>query len=59
VAAQAVAGGKAVVEELSEEMFVFSQRHHAIADVAWRENTEVATQTPGASSLICYCDDRG
>ncbi|SPE30603.1 hypothetical protein SBA2_520011 [Acidobacteriia bacterium SbA2] len=59
VAAQAVARGKAVVEELSEETFVFSQRHHAVADVARRENSEVAPQTAGASPLVSHRDNRG
>jgi hypothetical protein len=58
VAAQTVSRGKAVVEEFREELFVFRQCYHAIADVARGENAHRAAQTPGASSLVSNRNDR-
>ena len=43
VAAQAVAGRKTVIEKLREELFVLSQCDHAVANVARREDAEVAS----------------
>ncbi len=52
VAAQPVAAGKAVIEKLGEELFVFGKRHQAVADIAGRKNAEIAPQPAGTAALV-------
>ena len=57
VAAQSVAAGKAVIEELGEKLFVLGERHQAVADVAGRKNAEIAPQAAGTAALVGDGDD--
>jgi hypothetical protein len=59
VASQAVTGQKTVIEKLREELLVFSQCDHAVANVPRRKDAEVASQAPGASALVSNGDDGG
>jgi hypothetical protein len=52
VADQSATGVKAILKEPSEQGFVFGKRHHAIANVAGREDAVLAAQTPGAATVI-------
>ena len=51
--------GKAVLEELGEQRFVFGERDHAIADVARRQDVEFAAQASGAAAVVGDGDDGG
>src|SRR5271157_3530532 len=52
VAAQSVAARETEIEEFGEELFIFGERHQAVADVAGRKNAEVAPQAAGAAALV-------
>jgi hypothetical protein len=59
VATQAVTGRKPVIEKLREQLLVFRQCDHAVANVPWRKDAEVASQASGASALVGNGDDGG
>ncbi len=52
VAAQSAAAGKAIVEKLGKKLFVLSERHQAVADIAGRKNAEIAPQPAGTAALV-------
>ena len=52
VACEAVPRGKAVLKEISEQVFIAGKSHHAIADVAGRQNAIFAAQTAGAAAVV-------
>src|SRR6202162_2492467 len=39
VPGQTASGRKTILKQFSEKMFVFRERDHAVANVAWREHT--------------------
>src|SRR6266403_2627985 len=48
---------KTILEETAEKSFVFRKSHHAIADVAGREDAVFAAQAAGAAAVIGDGDD--
>jgi hypothetical protein len=50
---------EAVLEELGEEVLVFAEGDHAVADVAGREHFEVFAETAGGASVVGDGDDGG
>jgi hypothetical protein len=59
VANEAAPGMEAILKEAGEESFVFGKRHHAVANVAWRENAILAAKTTGTAAIIGDGDDGG
>ena len=54
-----VALGEAVLEELREQVLVFGERDHAVADVAGRKHVEVFAQAAGGAAVVGDGDDGG
>ena len=52
VALQAAARQETVLKETAEQVFVSGKRHHAVADVAGRQDIKIAPQTPGAAAVV-------
>src|SRR6267378_1602469 len=59
VADEAAAGMEAVLKQASEKGFIFRKSHHAIADVAGREDAVLPAQAAGAAAVIGDRDDGG
>src|SRR5882672_9478857 len=59
VADEAVAGVEAVLKQAAEQGFIFRKSHHAVADVAGREDAVFAAQAAGAAAVIGDRDDGG
>ena len=59
VSLETAAFRKPVLEQLGEQSLVFRERHHAVTDVARRQNVEFATQASGAAAVIGNRDDGG
>ena len=59
VADEAAAGVEAVLKQAAEEGFIFRKSHHAVADVAGRENAVLAAQAAGTAAVIGDGDDGG
>ncbi len=57
MAFQAAAFGKAVLEELGKQRFVFRKGYHAVADIAGRQDVEFAAQASGAAAIVGNGDD--
>jgi hypothetical protein len=47
------------LKQAAEKRFVFRKRHHAVADVAGREDAILAAQAAGAAAVIGDRDDGG
>ena len=50
---------EAKLKEFREEMFVFGEGDHAVADVAGREHLEVVAEAAGGASVVGDGDDGG
>ena len=50
---------EAVLKEPGEEMLVFGERDHAVADVAWGKHLEVFAEAAGGSAIVADGDDGG
>jgi len=59
VADEAAAGMEAVLKQAAEEGFIFRKGHHAVADVAGREEAVLPAQAAGAAAVIGDRDDGG
>src|SRR6266481_6951081 len=59
VADEAASRVKTILEQSAEKGFIFRKRHHAIADVAGREDAILAAQAAGAAAVIGDGDDGG
>src|SRR6266513_4167201 len=59
VSDEAAAGMEAVLKQASEKGFIFRKSHHAIADVAGREDAVLAAQPAGTAAVIGDGDDGG
>ena len=59
VADEAAAGVEAVLKQAAEEGFIFRKSHHAVADVAGREDAVLPAQAAGAAAVIGDGDDGG
>src|SRR5262249_48965365 len=59
MAANRPIAGKAMAEDPGDEAIFVSQRDQTIANVARRQNRELAAQTPRALAVVGYGDDRG
>ena len=59
VVAFEVALREAVLEETGEEMLVFGERDHAVADVAGGEHVEVFAEAAGGAAVVGDGDDGG
>ena len=57
VANEPAPGVEAILKEASEESFIFRKGHHAVADVAGRENAVLAAQAAGTAAVIGDGDD--
>src|SRR5712692_7949981 len=57
VAGEAATRVETILEEAAEKGFVFRKSHHAVADIAGREDAVFAAQAAGASAVIGDCDD--
>ena len=53
------AAGETIVEQLRKERLILAQSHHAVADVARRQDVEIAPQPPGAAAVVGYRDHGG
>src|SRR6266550_4419564 len=56
---EAAAGMETVLKEASEKSFIFRKSHHAVADVAGREDAVLPAQAAGAAAVIGDGDDGG
>ena len=52
VSAKAAAFLEAILKQARHETGVFGKGNHAVADVAWREDVEVAAEAPGAAAVV-------
>ncbi len=59
VALQSAPGLEAVLEKARKQRGVFAERDHAIADVAGRQDVELAAQPAGAAAVVGHRDDGG
>ena len=59
VADEAAASVEAVLKQASEKSFIFRKSHHAVADVAGREDAVLPAQAAGAAAVIGDRDDGG
>src|SRR5260370_25127393 len=59
VADETAARVKTILKKAAEEGFIFRKSHHAVANVAGRENAVLAAQATGASAVIGDGDDGG
>jgi hypothetical protein len=59
VAAKPVAGAEAMGEELHQQIFLFAERHHAVAQVAGGQHVEVFAQAAGRAAVIGDSDHGG
>src|SRR5579884_192588 len=50
---------EAVLKELRQQVRIFREGSHAIADIAWRQNIEIAPQTARAAPVIRHGHDGG
>ena len=57
VALQAAAVRKPVLKQPGQQQFIFGERDHAAADVARRQNIELAAQPSGAAAVISHSND--
>ena len=53
----AAATGKAILKEFAEQVLVFRESHHAVADVARRQHGIFAAQAAGAAAVVGDGDD--
>src|SRR5712692_9559781 len=49
---------KPVLKQPAEQRLVPRKRHHAVADISWRQNAVFAAQTPRAPAVIGDRDNR-
>jgi hypothetical protein len=54
-----VAVGEAVLEELGEQVLVFREGDHAVADVAWGKHVELFAKAAGGATVVGDGDDGG
>lgn len=59
VAGEALAGLEAELEEAGEQVLVVGQRDQTVADVARRQQPQVAAQPPGGAAVVGNRDDAG
>jgi len=58
VADKAPAGVEAILEQAAEQGFVLAESHHAVANVAGRQDAIFAAQSAGTSAVVGDGDDR-
>src|SRR5712692_4133688 len=59
VADEAASRVKTILEQAAEKGFIFRKSHHAVADIAGREDAILAAQPAGAAAVIGDGDDGG
>ena len=59
VACEPAAGAETILKKPAEQRFILGKRHHAIANVSRGQNTILATQTAGTSTVVGDGDDGG
>ena len=57
VSAEAAPGRKAILKQTTQQRLVLRKRHHAVADVAGRQDAVFPAQAARTAAVIGHCDD--
>ena len=55
---QPLTSGKPVAKKAGDQVFIFRQRHHAVAQISWRQHVEAMAQPPAGASVVGHGDHR-